>query len=128
MKKVIILIIIFGVLLGLQNYLQNFHNRAIIGKASVVNDPGLAGYISAWDNNNIYLLDENNQTEKVTIDSKTIYLRTYVDNKGSLLQQDNIELKDFVKDQYITIDVFHGGKELKPRALIVRQMIYVDEK
>lgn len=126
MKKAIILIFIAGALFGLQNYLQNFHNRAIIEKTFGVSDPVLAGYILGWDSGHIYLVDENEESHKVEINAETIYLRTYVDENEKLLQQERIVLDDFIKDQYIKIDIFRGTDDRMSRALIVRQLIYVE--
>lgn len=126
MRKAIILIFIAGFIFGLQNYLQNFHNRAIIEKSFGESDPVLAGYISAWDSGHIYLVDENEISQEVEINEETIYLRTYVDGNEKLLQQEKIALEDFIKDQYIKIDIFRGTDTKTSRALIVRQLIYVE--
>ena len=128
MKKAVILIIIFGIFLGARNYLQNSHNRAIMKNTYGVSDPALAGYISAWDNDYIYLLDENNLEKKIKIDQETKYIRTYIDEGEKLLQQEKISLSDFVKDQYVKIDIYRGVTSEAPRALIVRQLIYVDNE
>lgn len=128
MKKALIFIIIFGIFLCAENYLQNSHNRAIMKNAKSVNDPALAGYISGWDNDYIYLEDDNKKARKVFINEETKYLRTYIDNNENLLQQEKISLTDFVKDQYIKIDLYRGIDTETPRALIVRQLIYVEDE
>ena len=114
-------------LISVQNYLQNYRNKSIIKKASTGKSANLEGYALDWDNDYIWLIDEQSKKQNVKINTRTVYLRTYVDEGGKLYSQERIALDDFIKEQFVTIDVFRENKESEAVALIVRQIIYVEE-
>jgi len=127
MKKLLLYILILFLTILLFRYLQNFDNHAIINKASEIADPGIKGYFSKIDSDYCYYSDENSKEEKVKIDKNTKYLRLFVDNKEVLLNQEEISTQDYIKDQYIEIDVSRGENTEEARALIIRQKIYVED-
>lgn len=126
MKKLLIYILIFFLSLLLFRYLQNFDNRAIINKAYGVADPGIKGYFNKIAGDYWYYSDDSGQEKKVKIDKNTKYLRLFVSDKEVLLQQEEISSQDYLKDQYIEIDVSRGSNIEEARALIIRQKIYVE--
>ena len=127
MRKVLLIIVIFGLLMSFQNYLQNSHNKTIIKKAPSGKSANLEGYALDWDNEYIYLIDEQETEQNIKINTQTIYLRTYIDEEEKLYGQKRIVLDDFIKEQFVTIDIFRENKESEVVALIVRQIIYVEE-
>lgn len=127
MKKVIIYSLIFAILLLGARHLQKKDNRAIMNKASGVADSGLSGYFIDSGVDYLRYSEESGAENRVVIDKDTKFLRLFVDTKEILLQQENITVNDFIKDQFIEIDVYRGGASEWPRALIIRQKVYVED-
>lgn len=125
MKKVLVIIAIFGSLMAFQNYLQNYHNKSIIKKTVSSKSYDLEAYLMDWDSNYLYLSTEDDKKFKLKLSPRTKFFRTYVNENDVLNGQKQISLSDFVKEQFVSADVIRDSKEDIDEVLILRQLIYV---
>ena len=134
MRKVILIILLVGLLMIIQNHLQNSRKQAIMIEAPSGKSDSLEGYVSSWDDDFIYIIDTEDtstgsaqaEERQVELNENTVFLRTYIDKTENLLLQEKIGVNDLIKDQFITIDVYKDKGKLE--ALIIRQIIYVEEE
>jgi len=127
MKKFLLIIIIFASVMTVQNYLQNYYNKSIMKSDDSGKSYAVEAYLMDWDENSLYFSSEEDKEFKVKVSDNTQFFRTYIDEQGVLYGQEIISLEDFVKEQFVSADIFRDSKLEIPEVLILRQLVYVSE-
>ena len=127
MKKTILIILIIGLALFINNQLQNSHNRSIIKRPDSGKSRTIEGYVSVWNGASLTLFDLEDKEKTVTLSDQTVFLRVYVNENDNLLGQEKIGRDDLIKNQFIKVDVYQGDDFIQPEAIIVRQIIYAEK-